>query len=289
MRTNVIARIGLSLILLVSAAACGGGGGGGSGDGGRDPGSAPSNSGGGTGTGGGGVGIGVPGGGGAAGVAAFEANVYPLTRQYCVQCHVGAGPGFPHIAHPDAETAFRAVVDNQKVNLVDPSRSRLVQRLATDRHFCWSNCANDAAMMQPRSGLGGRGRRAGAADPGNPGTVILTIISSDGAFVRPGLAGREQPQRAGHHRVLEDGGERRDRARHLWRRSDDEPDPVRRRGLGLRRQARVRRRQAQATATDSRKLFNGWPAAATRSATRSVVVIPATRPRKARRGSWRTR
>ena len=62
-----------------------------------------------------------PRGGGAIGQAAFVANVYPLTTQYCVQCHAGSGPGFPHIAHPDVETAFRAV-DRQPEG--EPARSR---------------------------------------------------------------------------------------------------------------------------------------------------------------------
>jgi concanavalin A-like lectin/glucanase superfamily protein len=136
----------LTALLLAFAAGCGGGGG--SGDG-RDVGSSPTNvPDGGTGTGGAGIGIGVPGGGGAAGQAAFESGVYVLTRKYCVQCHAGSGPGFPHIAHPDVQTAFRAVVDNQKVRLLDPGRSRLVRRLADDKHFCWSNCDANAAEMQ---------------------------------------------------------------------------------------------------------------------------------------------
>jgi hypothetical protein len=128
MTTIQLKTLALSLVVLVSAAGCSGGGGGG-GDG-RDIGSAPtnvpSNN---TGAGSGAVGVGVPAGGGAIGQAAFVANVHPLTTQYCVACHVGSGPGFPHIAHPDGETAFRAVIDNQKVNLLDPARSRLVERL----------------------------------------------------------------------------------------------------------------------------------------------------------------
>ena len=142
-------RNSLSLSLLLLALAATGCGGGGGGDDGRDLGAAPTNvSDGGSGTGGSGIGVGVPGGGGAAGQAIFETTVFPITRQYCVQCHAGSGPGFPHIAHPDVETAFRAVVDNQKVKLQDPQRSRLVRRLADDRHFCWSNCQQNADTMQ---------------------------------------------------------------------------------------------------------------------------------------------
>src|SRR5215831_6397356 len=132
-----------ALALALVAAGCGGGGG--SGDG-RASGAAPTGATeGGSGTGGAGIGVGVPGGGDAVGEAAFEAGVYVLTRKYCVQCHAGSGPGFPHIAQPDPETAFRAVVDNQKVNLLNVSKSRLVRRLADDKHFCWSDCNSNAA------------------------------------------------------------------------------------------------------------------------------------------------
>jgi hypothetical protein len=178
-----IKAITLSLCVLVAATGCGGGGGGGGdGAGGRDIGSAPTNvPSTNTGAGGGAVGVGVPAGGGAIGQAAFVANVYPLTTQYCVKCHAGSGPGFPHIAHPDGETAFRAVIDNQKVNLLDPSRSRLVERLRTDRHFCWSNCASDADLMQAAIQVWADAVVVAAPDPNAPGSVIpTTIIASDG-------------------------------------------------------------------------------------------------------------
>ncbi len=182
MSTSRTYTIALSLSVLVAASGCGGGGGGGGeGEGGRDIGSAPTNVPSNTGAGGGGVGVGVPAGGGAIGQAAFEANVHPLTRQYCVQCHVGSGPGFPHISHPDGETAFRAVIDNQKVNLLDPSRSRLVERLRTDRHFCWNNCDSDADAMQAAIQLWADAVVVANPDPNDPGTEIPpTIIASDG-------------------------------------------------------------------------------------------------------------
>ena len=181
MTTLRLKAIALSLVVLVAAAGCSGGGGGG-GDG-RDIGSAPTNvSSTSEGAGSGAVGVGVPAGGGAIGQAAFVANVYPLTTQYCVQCHAGSGPGFPHIAHPDGETAFRAVIDNQKVNLLDPMRSRLVQRLRTDRHFCWSNCDMDADQMQAAIQAWADAVVVTAPpDPNAPGnTIPTTIISSDG-------------------------------------------------------------------------------------------------------------
>jgi hypothetical protein len=84
----------------------------------------------------------------AAAMAAFETTVYPLLTQYCTDCHAGAGPGSPHIAQPDLATAYRAVVDNQKVNFSTPASSRLVRRLVADFHHCWSNCMSDGMAME---------------------------------------------------------------------------------------------------------------------------------------------
>ena len=81
-------------------------------------------------------------------VAAFTQTVFPIVSQYCAECHAGAGPGSPHIANPDPATAYAAVWGNQKVNLNSPESSRLVRRLVSDFHHCWSNCVTDGAEMQ---------------------------------------------------------------------------------------------------------------------------------------------
>jgi cytochrome c5 len=80
-------------------------------------------------------------------VTSFETTVYPILRTNCATCHGGNGPGAPQMAHPNSSTAWSAVVDNQKVNFSDPPSSRLVRRLAADLHYCWSDCATDAAEM----------------------------------------------------------------------------------------------------------------------------------------------
>ena len=80
-------------------------------------------------------------------VTSFETTVYPVVRAYCDNCHGGSGPGAPQIAHPDSSAAWSAVVDNQKVNFSDPASSRLVRRLASDFHYCWSDCSTDASEM----------------------------------------------------------------------------------------------------------------------------------------------
>ncbi len=81
-------------------------------------------------------------------VAAFSGTVYPLVRSYCSGCHAGFGPGSPSFAHTDVNVAYRAVVDNQKVSLSSPLNSRLVQRLVTDGHYCWGDCADNGDEMR---------------------------------------------------------------------------------------------------------------------------------------------
>jgi hypothetical protein len=80
-------------------------------------------------------------------VTAFASTAYPLLRDNCNECHSGLGPGTPHIASVDPSAAYSAVVDNQKVNFTLPDSSRIVRRLATDFHYCWSSCVVDGATM----------------------------------------------------------------------------------------------------------------------------------------------
>lgn len=81
------------------------------------------------------------------GLAAFDRTVYPTLREHCADCHAGAGPGTPHIAHPDLQTAYDVVIGTQKVNFGAPETSRLVRRLANDSHYCWSDCDANATVM----------------------------------------------------------------------------------------------------------------------------------------------
>ncbi len=131
-QSQIALRSALLLVPLLSlAVACGNSGGGG----------------------GSGAGAFVSGGGGgssasAEAMAAFSGGVHTLLRQYCSSCHAGAGPGTPHIAHPDAATAYSTILSNQKVNLSNPGQSRLVRRLIADFHYCWSDCVMNGAEMQ---------------------------------------------------------------------------------------------------------------------------------------------
>ncbi len=80
-------------------------------------------------------------------MAAFQSTVYPLLAANCRQCHAGFGPGTPAHRPFGPAVAYSAVIDNQKVNFTMPESSRLVRRLATDFHFCWSNCVENGAEM----------------------------------------------------------------------------------------------------------------------------------------------
>ncbi|MCA9504575.1 MAG: LamG domain-containing protein [Spirochaetaceae bacterium] len=109
-------------------------------------------------------------------VTSFETTVYPLLRANCASCHDQQGPGAPRIAHTDSSTAWSAVVDNQKVNFSDPASSRLVRRLGADFHFCWSDCATDAAEMLTQILAW---QTAIEASGGTTGGVDVTDLSSN--------------------------------------------------------------------------------------------------------------
>lgn len=124
-----------------------------------------------------------PGGGGDPGVAtaAFGDTVYPLLAQYCGTCHAN-GPGSPLIAHPDVDTAYAAVVDNQKVNFATPASSRLVRRLVADFHHCWSNCMMDGIEMEAAIAAW-----AAAIDAAGGGTSVAGGILSETLTLADGL------------------------------------------------------------------------------------------------------
>jgi hypothetical protein len=83
----------------------------------------------------------------AGGVEAFSTTVHPIVRQYCAACHEGNGPGSPHFAQANASAAYQAITSQGKVNLGNPPSSRIVVKLVSLAHHCWSNCASDGAMI----------------------------------------------------------------------------------------------------------------------------------------------
>ncbi|WP_372625926.1 LamG domain-containing protein [Arsukibacterium sp.] len=79
--------------------------------------------------------------------ALFAAEVYPLVRQYCVNCHApdASVAQAPFFAASDVDAAYQA--SRNLMNLDRPELSRLVARLGGEFHNCWSDCASDAAVM----------------------------------------------------------------------------------------------------------------------------------------------
>jgi hypothetical protein len=91
----------------------------------------------------------------------FQNTVYTLTSQHCVRCHsTTADPAVeqsPYHADPSLAIAYPAAIP--KIDFTGcagaggnnggtcGTNSRLYQRLLTDNHNCWDNCAANAAQM----------------------------------------------------------------------------------------------------------------------------------------------
>ncbi len=82
------------------------------------------------------------------GGALFGQTVHPLLTQYCSGCHTPAAANSqsPFLAEADVSAAYEAA--KSKINLDDPAASRLVVRLRSEFHNCWSDCATNANEMQ---------------------------------------------------------------------------------------------------------------------------------------------
>jgi hypothetical protein len=80
--------------------------------------------------------------------ALYASTVYPLVEQYCSRCHAPAAtiPQSPYFASGDLAEAYAAA--KTKINLDQPALSRLVVRLRTEFHNCWSDCAANANTME---------------------------------------------------------------------------------------------------------------------------------------------
>ncbi len=96
-----------------------------------------------------------PGGGGGGNTAsqtddqtAFRDTTYKVLTKYCSVCHAGNLAGAPAFSNSDYKVAYDAITKAQKVDLVDPAKSRIVVKLTQEKHNCWSDCAADAAEIK---------------------------------------------------------------------------------------------------------------------------------------------
>jgi len=78
----------------------------------------------------------------------FAGTVYPVVTEYCAACHSGSASNAqsPFFADADVETAYAAA--RSRMNLDNPSLSRLVVRLSSEFHNCWGDCPSNAQTMQ---------------------------------------------------------------------------------------------------------------------------------------------
>ena len=78
----------------------------------------------------------------------FAATVHPVLTEYCSGCHseTAITKQQPYFASSDINAAYQAA--RSKIRLDNPAASRLVQRLRTDFHNCWDDCAANANEMQ---------------------------------------------------------------------------------------------------------------------------------------------
>ncbi len=78
----------------------------------------------------------------------FATTVHPVLVEYCSRCHAPSAPNgqSPFFASHDVNDAYAAA--RVKINLDQPESSRLVVRLRSELHNCWSDCAANSAAME---------------------------------------------------------------------------------------------------------------------------------------------
>lgn len=78
----------------------------------------------------------------------FQNHVYPLLTDHCAGCHSDAAsiPQAPFFASDTVDDAYQAA--KSKIDLNTPANSRLVVRLRSEFHNCWSDCVADAVTME---------------------------------------------------------------------------------------------------------------------------------------------
>lgn len=78
---------------------------------------------------------------------AYSTNVYPLLITYCSTCHneVSDFAQSPFFASDDIGQSYESA--KQVINLDEPEKSRLVVRLGSEFHNCWSSCQENSNEM----------------------------------------------------------------------------------------------------------------------------------------------
>lgn len=78
----------------------------------------------------------------------FENTVYPLLNTFCSGCHAedSATQQQPFIGSNDVAVAYEAA--KTRMDLTSPANSRLVLRLGSEFHNCWTDCVENANAME---------------------------------------------------------------------------------------------------------------------------------------------
>ena len=101
----------------------------------------------------------------------FASTVHPImVSNNCVQCHsdptpLGLTPILPLMADETVETAYNAVVNNQKVSLTNPGNSRLVLKTRVDNHNCGGAVACEQFATEMEAAIRSWADSVAAANP----------------------------------------------------------------------------------------------------------------------------
>ena len=110
---------------------------------------------------------------------ALFSSIHSLLVQRCNGCHTesAATPTAPFFANSDIDAALAAA--KSKIDLDNPSNSRLVIRLRDEFHNCWSDCTSNASEIQTAI--------SNYADPISPTPVDSDLVPSRALRMEHGL------------------------------------------------------------------------------------------------------
>ena len=77
---------------------------------------------------------------------AFANTLYPILENNCSSCHSehsNQDIELANLAHSNVVIAHAVLINRDLISRDNPQLSRIVERLVDDKHFCWTNCAND--------------------------------------------------------------------------------------------------------------------------------------------------
>ena len=111
-------------------------------------------------------------------LAVFEATLYPLLREadnFCVACH--GATQIPTFAAEDVQTAYNMLVTQQKVDLTNPTNSRIYLRPAVDRHNCGGEAECDRIAAEFLVGIQAWADQQ-IPDPGAAMAVSSSVVTA---------------------------------------------------------------------------------------------------------------